>query len=94
MKGLTHEESTHTKLSTDPVCHMKVDPNVTPLKVGHGGRSYCFCAEGCRRAFLRNPGKYLKAKASKPKGWWGRYLERVARANKELFGELPPRCCH
>lgn len=62
-------------LKIDPVCGMKVDPSETAIVATHDGCSYYFCADGCRKAFEANPGKYLK-----PKGWWGRYLERLEKA--------------
>ncbi len=81
-----------TKAVIDPVCGMKVDPSKTDLVATYQGYSYYFCAEGCRKAFKANTKKYLERKPAKPKGWWGRYLERLAKANKELLGESRPQC--
>ena len=30
------------------------------LKVQRGGKTYYFCAPGCKKAFLQNPEKYLR----------------------------------
>jgi YHS domain-containing protein len=57
---------------------MKVEPGRTRLVAIYQGHSYWFCAEGCRNAFETNPKKYLEG-TDKPKGWWGRYLERMAK---------------
>ncbi len=84
--------ATTTKEIKDPVCGMIVDPGRTRLVAIYQGHSYWFCAEGCRKAFEANPKKYLEPKPAKPKGWWGRYLERMAKANKELFGDSRPQC--
>ncbi len=84
--------STTTTTNIDPVCGMKVEPSRTDLVATHQGRSYYFCAEGCCKAFETNPKKYLERKPAKPKGWWGRYLERMAKSNKELFGDSRPQC--
>lgn len=87
--------ATTTKALIDPVCGMKVDPGKTDLVATHQGRSYYFCAGGCRKAFEANPQKHLEPKPAKvmgPKGWWGRYLERMAKSNKELFGGTRPQC--
>ncbi len=46
-------------LAIDPVCGMTVDPHTSTLKAGHGGRTYYFCAAGCRAKFIANPAKYL-----------------------------------
>ena len=79
----------------DQVCGMKVEPGKTRLVSNYQGHGYWFCSEGCREAFEKNPEKYLKPRTVKhkwPTGWWARYLERVAKANKELFGGGPPSC--
>ena len=50
-------------MAIDPVCKMEVDENNPP-----GGRSkykdqiYYFCAPGCKKAFEKEPEKYLEAK--------------------------------
>ena len=77
----------------DPVCGMVVEPGKTKLVAVYQGRSYWFCAEACRSAFEANPEKYLKTKATtKKKGWFGRYLERMAKVNEEEFGCSGPSC--
>ena len=83
---------TMTETVIDPVCGMKVVPGETKLVALYKGHSYWFCAESCRKAFEANPKRYLEPKPDKPKGWWGRYLERMARANREHFGEGRPSC--
>ena len=77
---------------TDPVCGMSVVPGETKLVSLYEGRSYWFCAEGCREAFEANPGKYLDRKKTKGKGWFSRYLARMAKANQEVFGCSGPKC--
>jgi YHS domain-containing protein len=76
----------------DPVCGMEVDPGRTKLFSVHEGHSYWFCAEACRRAFEADPTKYLESKPAKKKGWFGRYLERMAKSNEKEFGCAGPRC--
>lgn len=73
----------------DPVCLMKVAPDKKDFTFTYKMRTYYFCAESCRKAFETNPDKYLESKASKPKGWWGRYLERLNKAT----GGKTPECC-
>ena len=87
--------ATTTKEIKDPVCGMIVDPSRTDLVATHQGNSYCFCAEACRKAFEVSPQKYLAPKSAKvmgPTGWWGRYLERMAKSNRKLFGDSRPQC--
>ncbi len=73
----------------DPVCMMQVASGNKNLMFSHQMRTYYFCAEACRKAFKKNPEKYLKLKVPKRKGLWGRYLERL---NKATGGKAPQ--CH
>jgi YHS domain-containing protein len=71
--------STDTEINSaiDPVCGMTVNPERTDIVATVEGQAYYFCAEGCRKAFIENPKKYLEPKK---KGWWGRYIERLEKA--------------
>lgn len=47
----------------DPVCKMTVDEKKAAGGMSeYKGQKYYFCAPGCKRAFDKNPGKYLPAK--------------------------------
>ena len=46
-------------IEKDPVCGMDVDPSTAQHKSEHQGKTYYFCAPGCRRAFEADPAKYL-----------------------------------
>ena len=74
----------------DPVCMMKVRGGDNSLRHTHQLRTYYFCADSCRKAFIADPEKYLDPKPAKRKGLWGRYLDRL---NKATDGK-PPKCCH
>ena len=67
--------------AVDPVCGMSVDPCTTQTTATIDGEVYYFCAEGCRQSFEKNPQKFLNSKPGKKKGLWGRYLERLEKAN-------------
>jgi YHS domain-containing protein len=87
------EKSTNTETTfIDPVCHMEVEPGVTRLVSLYQGHSYWFCSLDCRKAFEMNPQKHLEPKPLKRKGWLGRYLDRMAKANQKEFGNSAPRC--
>ena len=43
----------------DPVCGMMVDPEKAPAKTEYKGKTYYFCAPGCKVAFEKEPEKYL-----------------------------------
>jgi Cu+-exporting ATPase len=49
---------------TDPVCGMEVDgkkASAAGRTAAHGGRTYYFCADECKRKFEAEPAKYLAA---------------------------------
>ena len=76
--------------TVDPVCGMKVSPGESKRVAVYQGHSYWFCAEGCRAAFESNPEKYLEPK--KCKGWFGRYMDRLRKANEQQFGASGSKC--
>jgi P-type Cu+ transporter len=56
------EPSPHGVTSAvDPVCGMAVDPATAKGTSSHAGQTFYFCAEGCRRAFEKNPASFLQA---------------------------------
>jgi len=78
----------------DPVCGMTVDPEGTELISIYRGNKYYFCAQGCLKSFEADPEKYLHPKPAKKKGWFGRYLDKMAKINEKEFGKDGPHCCH
>lgn len=48
------------EMAKDPVCNMDVDEKKAPATADYKGKTYYFCAPGCKKAFLQNPEKYLK----------------------------------
>ncbi len=48
-------------MAKDLVCGMEVDPETAPAKSEYEGKTYYFCARGCKVAFDRDPEKYTKA---------------------------------
>ena len=51
-----------TEVTRDPVCGMTVDPNAGKPTFEHGGRTFHFCANGCKTKFAADPDAYLTAK--------------------------------
>jgi len=47
------------EMAVDPVCGMSVDKTSAPAQVDYAGRTYYFCAAGCRDDFLAEPARYL-----------------------------------
>jgi YHS domain-containing protein len=48
------------RMAIDPVCKMQVDPETAAAKTEYRGKTYYFCAPGCKVAFEKDPAKYLK----------------------------------
>ncbi len=49
-------------MATDPVCHMVVEEKKAAATSEYKGNKYYFCAVGCKKAFDKNPEKYLVKK--------------------------------
>ena len=47
-------------MAKDLVCGMEVDEKTAPAKSEYMGKTYYFCAPGCKKAFDANPEKYIK----------------------------------
>ncbi len=43
----------------DPVCGMEVDPKTAAAQSEYQGQTYYFCTVGCKKAFDRDPAKYV-----------------------------------
>ena len=81
-----------TKTFKDPVCQMDVDPGEKGLVSIFKGHSFWFCSQVCRRSFEDNPMKYIESGSPKRKGWFRRYLDKMAKANEKEFGSAGPKC--
>ncbi|MCB0103646.1 MAG: YHS domain-containing protein [Anaerolineales bacterium] len=47
----------------DPVCHMDIDPATAAGTSEYKGQTYYFCSLGCKKAFDKEPEKYLNKPA-------------------------------
>ncbi|MBO22507.1 MAG: haloacid dehalogenase [Rhodospirillaceae bacterium] len=50
----------------DPVCCMDVDPDLSPHRHEHGGRTFYFCSAGCAAKFAGDPAYYLLPPQERP----------------------------
>ena len=50
--------------AVDPVCGMTVEIATAHFTTEHNGKTYYFCAAGCKRSFDKEPGKYVQAETS------------------------------
>ncbi len=46
-------------MAKDPVCGMMVDEKKAAGKSEYQGKTYYFCAPGCKAKFDSNPGSYV-----------------------------------
>jgi YHS domain-containing protein len=51
-------------MAKDPVCGMEVDDKTAAGQSVYQGTTYYFCSPGCKRAFDREPEKYLGSEGS------------------------------
>ena len=48
-------------ISIDPICKMKVEESTCKIISEYKGKKYYFCALGCKKAFDKNPEKYVSS---------------------------------
>lgn len=59
-KHQDHSLHAGTGQHIDPVCGMTVEEGPDALTLDYNDTKYYFCSPGCRRAFEKDPEKYLK----------------------------------
>ncbi len=47
-------------MAVDPICLMEVDEKSTKWRSEYKGKTYYFCAPGCKKKFDADPEKYVK----------------------------------
>ena len=45
-------------MAIDPVCKMEVDEKTAAAKSEYNGKTYYFCAPGCKKSFDQDPARY------------------------------------
>ncbi len=53
-------------MEKDPVCEMDVNEGEAAVTYEYKGKTYYFCAVGCKDKFAKNPEKFLKSSEGKP----------------------------
>ncbi len=46
-------------MAIDPICKMTVDEKTAKFTSVYKGKTYYFCAPGCKRTFDKDPEKYV-----------------------------------
>jgi len=52
-------------MAIDPICKMEVDEKTAKYKSEYKGKTYYFCAPGCKKEFDEYPEKYVKNEEKK-----------------------------
>ncbi len=47
-------------MAKDPVCHMDVDEKKAAATLDYRGKTYYFCAVGCKDKFAQTPEKFVQ----------------------------------
>jgi YHS domain-containing protein len=47
-------------MATDPICGMQVDEKKAAATYEYKGKTYYFCAVGCKDKFSQDPEKFIK----------------------------------
>jgi Cu+-exporting ATPase len=47
------------EMTKDPVCGMELDEKGAAATSKHGGQTYYFCSEQCKKAFEKKPESYI-----------------------------------
>jgi YHS domain-containing protein len=76
-------------MAKDPICGMDVSESHPAASLEYKGQKFYFCAVSCYEAFEKDPERYLGAEKG---GWLGRFLNKLARASQETYGDKPPKC--
>ncbi len=61
-------------MAKDLVCGMEVDEKTAPAKSEYMGKTYYFCALGCKNAFDKNPAKYTGGEGHEMAGHSGHQM--------------------
>lgn len=58
-KKIKHAHLPETPTIIDPVCRMRVTPKHSVFTHSYKRTTYYFCASGCKKKFIHNPGQYV-----------------------------------
>ena len=68
------DEKEMIRMAKDPVCGMEVNEKTAAGKSEYMGKTYYFCAPGCKKTFDANPTKYLKGGVQQMPGHGGHHM--------------------
>jgi len=86
----SHESPSRTHkgvhvMAKDPVCGMEVQTEGALHKLHLGEETIYFCSTQCQDT-------YRQRRGLKKKGFFSRFIEKLAEDNQDSFGGTPPKC--
>jgi len=76
-------------MAKDPVCGMDVEEKGAAHLLHFEHETLYFCSKQCKEAYAQPS---TMKKATRKKGFFARFLEKLAKDNNETFGGTPPKC--
>ena len=76
-------------MAKDPICGMDVEEEGAPHLLHFAHETLYFCSKRCKESYTRQSGM---KKPTTRKGICGRFLEKLAKQNKQDYGDTPPKC--
>ncbi len=58
--GRTDHDREVKLMAVDPICKMEVDEKKAAATYEYKGKTYYFCAVGCKERFAQDPEKYIE----------------------------------
>jgi YHS domain-containing protein len=76
-------------MAKDPICGMEVMEERSSHMIHFEHETIYFCSSKCKETYAQQPGM---KKTKDKKGFFARFLEKLAKGNEQTYGGKPPRC--
>ena len=76
-------------MAKDPICGMDIQEKGALHILNSEHQTICFCSNQCKETYVE---RLTTKKAAKKKGFFAKFLEKLAKDNNETFGGTPPSC--
>jgi Cu+-exporting ATPase len=101
LAGLAAQQATTQKKTTEntqevvvcQVCGMKVDKAQNPITWDYKGKTYYFCSQGCKDAFMKDPESFLKEKPAEQGKAGGGMMSHGQMMDKKMMKGEKGMCC-
>lgn len=76
-------------MAKDPICGMDIQEKNARHILHFEHETFYFCSNQCKETYVA---RSHPKKAKKKKGFFAKFLEKLAKDNNETFGGTPPSC--